>query len=224
MPTTVAVIIPSLNEEARIEDSIASAWAAGADEVIVSDGGSSDATLERAIAAGARTLTSEQIRGRQMNVAAAAASADVLVFLHADTVLPPDAVERVREAVENAATFGGFLISFGETDWRLRIVAGMINLRTRLTKRPWGDQGQFITRDSFRAHGGFLEIPIMEDYELARRMKRRRRTTVISSPVVTSGRRFIERGILRTIFTNWRIIVAWRLGIAPERLARIYRR
>lgn len=223
MPTTVAVIIPSLNEEARIADSIASAWAARADEVIVSDGGSSDATVARARAAGARVVTSERVRGGQMNVAAEAASSDIFVFLHADTILPGDAVERVREAVDRGASFGGFSIAFIESDWRLGLVARLVNLRTRVTRSPWGDQAQFVTREAFRAVGGFREIPIMEDYELAVRMKRRHRTTILPSRVRTSGRRLLRRGILRNAITNWRIILAWHFGADPERLARLYR-
>ena len=100
----------------------------------------------------------------------------------------------------------------------------MINLRTRFTRCPWGDQAQFVSRGVFLESGGFLEIPIMEDYEIAIRMKRRGRTVVLPQTVTTSGRRFLARGLVRTSFTNWRIIIGWRMGADPEKLARIYRR
>jgi hypothetical protein len=126
----------------------------------------------------------------------------------------------VLEALASGAVFGGFRLRFAENSLRLRFAAAVINLRTRFTRCPWGDQAQFVARNAF---DGFLEIPIMEDYELAIRMKRRSRTVVLPQKVTTSGRRFLTRGLLRTSFTNWRIIIAWRFGADPEQLARMYR-
>lgn len=213
----VSVIIPTLNEASRVGEAIDSAFAAGAAEVIVSDGGSSDSTVAVAREHGARVIEGETMRSRQMNRAAAEAAGEVLIFLHADTRLPLGACAAVQES---GAVFGGFRIQFAEDAFRLRFAAAMINLRTRLTRCPWGDQAQFISRKAF---DGFREIPIMEDYDLAVRMKRSGRTVVLPQKVTTSGRRFLRRGLFRTSLMNWRIIIAWRLGADPEKLARIYR-
>lgn len=218
----VTVIIPTLNEEARIAASVRSAFAAGAAEVIVSDGGSTDATVRIATENGARIATSEPMRSLQMNRAAEAAAGDALIFLHADTHLPHGAAAAVESALSNA-DFGGFRIAFAEDAVKLRVAAAMINLRTAITRCPWGDQAQFIRRDVFREIGGFRPIPIMEDYDLALRMRRLGRSRVLRFTVVTSGRRFLQKGVLRTAMTNWSIIASYHRGVSPDDLARVYR-
>lgn len=220
---TVAVIIPSLDEEARIGTAVDSALAAGAAEVIVVDGGSRDDTAAVAARHGARVITTEPMRSRQLNRGAEAASAPYLIFLHADTILPAGAAEAVAGTLANGTDFGGFRLQFAEDAARLRVAATMINLRTTLTRCPWGDQAQFIRRDVFLAGGGFREIPLMEDYELAVRMKRSGRTALLPLTVTTSGRRFLRKGVWRTAFINWAIIVRYRLGTDPAKLARWYR-
>lgn len=219
---SVAAVIPALNEEQWIGASIDAARASGVDEVIVADGGSSDATMAIAEAHGARVIAGERMRARQLNRGAESASADALVFVHADTLLPLGAARAIREALRGHV-FGGFRLKFSEPDKKLRIAERMINLRTSLTKSPWGDQAQFIARTPFLANGGFREIPIMEDYELAVRMKRSGPTTIVPLHVLTSGRRFLEKGVWKTAAINWRIITAYRLGGDPEALAKIYR-
>lgn len=214
------MVIPALNEAERIAATIDAARAAGASEVIVADGGSSDATVVVARASGARVIEGESVRARQLNQGAEAASHDALVFLHADTLLPPDACAAIERALADHV-FGGFRVEFLEPG--LRFVSGMINLRTRFTRAPWGDQAQFARRDAFLRAGGYPDYPIMEDYELARRMKRLGPVAVLPLTVRTSGRRFLQQGVLRTTFTNWRIILAYHLGVSPERLARWYR-
>ncbi|HEX8170167.1 MAG TPA: TIGR04283 family arsenosugar biosynthesis glycosyltransferase [Thermoanaerobaculia bacterium] len=217
----VSVIIPARNEEAHVGAAIDSALAAGADEVLVADGGSSDATIAIARARGARVIEGETMRARQVNRAAREAAHEALIFLHADTLLPRGAAAAVEEALRGGALFGGFRLAFREPG--LRFVAAMINARTRLTREPWGDQAQFAAREPFLRGGGYREIPIMEDYELARRMKRAGRTIVLPLVVDTSGRRFLEQGIIRTTALNWLIIATYHCGVAPERLARWYR-
>lgn len=209
---SVSVVIPALNEEEWIAGAIASA---GDCEVIVVDGGSVDRTARFATAAGARVILSAPPRGRQLNIGARAASGGWIVFLHADSRLPPD----FAAAIENSgATFGGFRIQFAEDDRKLRFAAAMINLRTAITGEPWGDQAQFVRQSAFTA---FAELPIMEDYEFARRMRRAR---ILPLPVTTSGRRFLQKGLLRTAIVNWLTIFRYHLGADPETLARAYRR
>ena len=223
MSRAVAVVIPALNEEGTVVRAIESAFVAGASTVIVSDGGSTDATEERSQRAGAFVLSCDDIRGRQMNCAARETEAEILIFLHADSVLPVNAVANVRKTIEGGAIFGGFQIEFIESDPRLRLAAAMINLRTRLTRCPWGDQAQFIERKRFLEVGGFREDPIMEDYEMALRMKKLGRTVILPSRVRTSGRRFLQKGLWRTALINWRIILSYRLGTDPAALAELYR-
>jgi rSAM/selenodomain-associated transferase 2 len=222
MSPEVSVIIPTLNEESGIAAAIQSAFHAGAAEVIVSDGGSSDGTLTIAAAEGARVLTGKTMRAAQMNDGAAEATSRHLIFLHADSLLPLHAAAMVEAALA-AADFGGFRIAFIESKASLRIAAFLINCRTRITRCPWGDQAQFIGRDRFLESGGFLEIPLMEDYELATRMRRQGRTIILPSAVRTSGRRFLRLGVLRTAARNWRIVAAFKKGANPADLARSYK-
>ena len=220
----VSVIIPALNEEARIGAAIDSAFAAGAQEVIVSDGGSDDATLSVAGEHRARVLQCERVRARQLNAGAAASAGDILVFLHADTLLPSGAAAAIADALAGGAVFGGLRLRFLERSWRLRYVETMVNFRTRLTRAPWGDQAQFTSHAHFDAAGGYPDFPLMEDYELARRMKRLGRTVLLPLAVRTSGRRFLERGVVRTSILNWLIVAAYHAGVSPARLARWYRK
>jgi rSAM/selenodomain-associated transferase 2 len=216
----VTVIIPTLNEEEWIGEAVDSALAAGAAEVIVADGASSDRTPRVATARGARVLLAERPRARQLNAAVRAAANDKLIVLHADTRLPAGAAAAVARALDDV-DFGGFRIAFIERSARLRLAAALINLRTAITRAPWGDQAQFVRRAALLAGGGFREMPFMEDYELALRMRPAR---ILPLTVRTSGRRFLRLGVLRTAATNWRIIARYRLGADPEELVRLYRR
>lgn len=220
MTAPVTVIIPTLNEEDWVAGAIDSAFAAGAAEVIVADGASVDRTPRIARAHGARLLLAERPRARQLNTAAQAAANETLIVLHADTRLPAGACTAAAEALE-AVDFGGFRISFIETSARLRAVAMLINLRTALTRAPWGDQAQFIRREVLLRGGGFREMPFMEDYELAVRMRPGR---ILPLSVQTSGRRFLRLGMVRTAVVNWRIIFKYRRGADPAELVGLYRR
>jgi rSAM/selenodomain-associated transferase 2 len=220
----VSVIIPTLNEEAWIAGSIRSASAAGAAEVLVCDGGSSDGTVAIAEREGARVIRCEQKRSRQLNLGASESRHPALLFLHADTLLPATAASAVETALNSGYLFGGFRLRFVERSAGLRLAATLINLRTSLTRCPWGDQAQFVARDQFLAGGGYADLALMEDYELALRMKGLGPTTVLHLAVTTSGRRFLEKGILRTAIMNWRIILAYHLGRSPDALAQMYRR
>lgn len=214
------MLIAARNEEWWIGESVASALASGAAEVIVIDGGSTDRTREIASETGATVIECEPMRARQFNRGAQVARGDALVFVHADTMLPAGAAAAVESALQRA-DFGGFRIAFAEDSWKLRFAAFMINLRTRITRAPWGDQAQFVGRDAFLRAGGFREIPLMDDYDLASRMRRR---VLLPLTVVTSGRRFLTKGLVRTSILNWTIVVAWHLGVSPETLLRWYRK
>jgi rSAM/selenodomain-associated transferase 2 len=207
MPT-LSIIIPVLDEAATIGEALAAlepCRSRGA-EIIVVDGGSRDATVDAARPLADRVLTAPRGRGAQMNAGAAAARGDVLVFLHADTRLPPDADRLILRALEQTN----------------RVFAAMMNLRSWLTGIATGDQAMFMTRAAFAAAGGFPDIPLMEDIVLSRRLKRIGRPACLAARATTSGRRWDRHGVLRTIVMMWRLRLAFFLGAEPARLARRY--
>lgn len=194
-----------------------------ADEVVVADGGSGDGTRRLAEALGARVVSGAPGRGRQLNLGAAATDADVLLFVHADTELAPASIDALRRAIAGGAVGGGFLCRFDHSRPIYRLGERIVNLRTRLTGAPLGDQAQFATREAFDALGGFREWPLLEDLDFIRRLKKQGRTAVLTPPALTSVRRFERRGITRTILNNWLIFALYFLGVPAERLERLYR-
>lgn len=214
--------MPTLNEEGTLGRMLPAALAL-ADEVVVSDGGSADATVAVAERLGARVVTGPPGRGGQLNRGVAAATADLLLFLHADTVLPEGAARAVREAVAGGAWGGGFFLRFDADRPLQRLGGRLINLRTRFTRLPLGDQAQFATREAFERLGGFAEWPILEDLDFALKLRRTKRLALIETPVTTAARRFLEQGTARTVATNWLIWILFFLGVSPHRLGRLYK-
>jgi uncharacterized protein len=222
-PIRLAIVVPTLDEEDALGRNLPAALAA-ADEVVVSDGGSGDGTVEVARRLGARVVAGPPGRGGQLNRGAAAvAAADVLLFLHADTTLPARGAEAVREAVARGADGGGFLMRFDVDRPAQRLGAWLINRRTRMLRLPLGDQAQFVTPQAFARLGGFRDWPILEDLDFAIRLRRLGRMRLIEEPVTTGARRFLELGAPRTVATNWLIWMLFFLGVSPHRLARLYR-
>jgi rSAM/selenodomain-associated transferase 2 len=220
MDARLAIIVPTLNEAAGIRAALAALGPlrAHGHEVIVVDGGSSDATVDLARPLADQVLGSASGRATQMNAGARAAGADRFVFLHADTRLPPHADALILSALEHAR-WGRFDVEIEGRHPLLKMIACAINLRSRLTGIATGDQAIFVRRDAF---SGFPEIPLMEDVAFSRAMKRAGRPACVRSRVVTSGRRWESRGVLRTIVLMWRLRLLYALGVAPQRLARKY--
>lgn len=219
----LAIVMPALNEAESLRRTLPAALAA-ADEVVVSDGGSTDGTPEVARALGARVVCGPPGRGGQLTRGAGAANAaDILLFLHADTILPEGGSRAVREAIAGGAVGGAFRVRFDTDRPLMRLGARLINGRTRLTSLPLGDQAQFVRRDVFRKMEGYRDWPILEDLDFALRLKREGRTVLLAGPVTTAARRFVEQGAARTVATNWLIWLLFLLGISPHRLARLYR-
>lgn len=220
-PLSVSVIVPTLDEEpalgARLPRTLAQA-----DEVVVSDGGSRDHTVALARALGARVVEGPAGRGPQLNRGAALARGDVLLFLHADTTLPDEAVSRVRAAIAAGAQGGAFEVRFDADALVYRLGAATVNLRSRWTKLALGDQAQYVRRELFDRLGGFRPWPILEDLDFARRLRRSGKTVILSPPVVTSARRFVARGPARTVALNWALWTMFACGVSPERLAKWY--
>lgn len=188
-------------------------------EVIVVDGGSEDRTAELARELCDRLLVCARGRALQMNAGARVADGDVLLFLHADTVLPPDASEVISQSTANHE-WGRFDVEIEGRHPMLKVVAWSMNLRSRLTGIATGDQAIFVRRDAF---AGFAEIPLMEDVAFSKAMKRRGAPACLRSRVRTSGRRWESRGVLRTVALMWRLRLAYALGADPARLAEKYR-
>jgi rSAM/selenodomain-associated transferase 2 len=220
---TLSVVMPVLNEATRIQSglrALAPLRARGA-EVIVVDGGSRDGTAARAGPLTDQVLTAPRGRAAQMNAGAAAATGDVLLFLHADTWLPEYADLLIRDALARSPqVWGRFDVHFA--GGALPLVATMMNLRSRLTGIATGDQAMFMTRDAFTRAGGFAEIALMEDIALSARLKRLSRPLCLTARVTTSARRWQTHGALRTVLLMWRLRLAFFLGADPQRLARAY--
>lgn len=211
-----------LNEARALEKNLPGIIAV-ASEVIVSDGGSEDATRDVAERLGARVISGPPGRGPQLNRGASASNANGLLFLHADTVLPDGAVGAIENALASGAVGGGFKVRFASPRPILRLGSRIVNVRTRWFRSPLGDQAQFANRTAFEDVGGYPDWPILEDLEFIRRLKRIGRVAILEPPVTTSARRFEDRGITRTILLNWLIFALYFAGISPERLARLYR-
>jgi len=221
----LAIVVPTLNEEDTLRRYLPAALAV-ADEVIVSDGGSADATVEVARSLGARVVTGPPGRGVQLNRGAAAAiegRADVLLFLHADTTLPPGGAEAVRGAAARGAPGGAFFLRFDADRPLQRLGSWLVNQRTRRLRVPLGDQAQWATRETFERLGGFPDWPLLEDVDFMGRLRRLPGFTIIEEPVVTGARRFLELGTVRTVAINWLIWLLFFSGVSPHRLARLYR-
>ena len=219
----LSIIMPVLDEGDVLADSLAALQdlRAAGHELVLVDGGSRDGSLPLAEGLADRILHSPPGRARQMNAGAAIASGDVLLFLHADTRLPETALHDIVQALR-ASVWGRFDVRLSGRAWPLRIVEWSMNRRSCLTGMATGDQAIFVTRDAFTRVGGFPELPLMEDLELSRRLKRLSRPACVPAPVITSSRRWEEKGILRTVLLMWSLRLAWFLGVSPRRLARIY--
>jgi rSAM/selenodomain-associated transferase 2 len=218
----LSIVVPTLDEARRLPACLASARAAS-DDVVVSDGGSRDGTVALARALGARVVEGPAGRGGQLGRGAAAASGDVLLFLHADTVLPPGAREAVAGSLAAGAEGGAFLLRFDDGRRIYRLGERFVAWRTRLSRLPLGDQAQFVRRDVYAAMGGYRDWPILEDLDFARRLRARGRLAVLPLAVTTAARRYSTAGVARTLLTNWAIWLLYALGVPPQRLARLYR-
>ncbi|MGB3721541.1 MAG: TIGR04283 family arsenosugar biosynthesis glycosyltransferase [Pacificimonas sp.] len=217
-----SVVIPALNEAENIAACIASAKGA---QVIVTDGGSGDATIDIARNHGADIIVGTGGRGAQQNAGAGHADGNALLFLHADTVLPTGwraAAERLLARPEVAV--GAFSLSIRDARNREAIIAGGANLRSRLLSLPYGDQALFLRRETFDRLGGFNPLPVMEDFDLVHRARKLGEVKTLPQTVTTSNRRWRRVGALRTLLINQAMLAGWAMDVPPERLARFYGR
>lgn len=221
----VSIIIPVLNEGAHISERLKalSAMRQNGVEIIVVDGGSTDGTIAAARPHADHVFSAPRGRGAQMNAGARIASGGVLLFLHADTALPDEADRIVCQSLEQSArAWGRFDVSIDGAHPLLALIGAMMNIRSRLTGIATGDQAIFVTREVFLHVGLYPEIPLMEDIVLSRKLKRLSRPACVRARVRTSGRRWEENGVFRTLFLMWRLRLAFFMGRAPAALARRY--
>jgi rSAM/selenodomain-associated transferase 2 len=220
----LAVVIPALNERDRIVPSVRSAQAPGV-EVLVVDGGSRDGTAELARGLGVRVLDAPSGRARQLSAGVQATAGNVLLFLHADSLLPRGWPSAVRAALVDPEVAGGFFdLRFDERTIGLRFIEWGARLRVALFSLPYGDQAIFVRCVLLEEAGGVPMAPLMEDLDLVQAVKARGRLVRVPLPVVTSARRYRSGGVGCTMLRHWGALIAWRLGIDRRRIARWYAR
>lgn len=218
----ISIVIPAWREAAVIGESVRAAAAIG-DEVIVADAHSPDGTAELAARAGARVVQAERGRGVQLDTGAKAASGEVLLFLHADARLAPGAREALLSALRNRRVIGGsFRVAFVPARGAARLFTTLYDIRRRLTGIYYGDSAIFVRRETYRQLGGFTSMPLMEDYEFVRRMRRAGRTVYLRSVIVEASSRRFAAAPLRTFLLWGAIHVLYALGVPAARLARRY--
>jgi rSAM/selenodomain-associated transferase 2 len=219
----ISVVMPVLNEEKTTAGSLTALMALRPHEVIVVDGGSADRTREISAQTGAMVISGAPGRARQMNCGAGQATGDILLFLHADTRLPPTAFHDIVAALKDSRYLGGrFDVDLDGDHWLLKVVGAMINHRSRITKVATGDQAIFVRRDVFACMGGFPDIPLMEDIAFCRALKRRGGIACLRSKVLTSARRWETEGVWRTVIKMWTLKLLYFAGVSPITLKRFY--
>ncbi|KKL20204.1 hypothetical protein LCGC14_2457780, partial [marine sediment metagenome] len=218
----LSVIIPALDEAEHVEAAVASAMRDGV-EVIVVDGGSSDATADLAARAGARVVTAPPDRGAQMNLGASLAAGTALLFLHADTVLPGRFAEHIFDTLSDPLVIGGaFRHATDMPTAVMKAIAAAVHFRSKHLHLPYGDQGLFVRREAFWAVGGFPSVPVAEDLHFVRRLSCLGRIITLSAPAITSARRWREMGVVRTTAVNLLVLLGSYLDIPPDLLASLY--
>lgn len=218
------VIVPVLNEshciESRMTDllsAVGSRW-----QVVLCDGGSTDGTVELLSRFPVTVIKSEPGRARQMNAGAAVAQGPLLVFLHADTTLPTGFNEKMQTFLQSEHKWGRFDVALDHPAWHYKVISWFINTRSALTGVCTGDQTLFMRAEFCHDLNGFTEFPLMEDIELSLRARRVQWPYRVRTPVMTSARKWVEQGLVRTVLLMWWLRLAFRLGVSPDRLHRWY--
>lgn len=221
----ISIIVPALNEAGQIAATLEPLrrYQDKGHEVIVIDGGSDDDTRAVAERHADRVLQAETGRAAQMNHGIEAAQGDVLLFLHADTRLPGDSIEKIIDAVEEGCYWGRFNVRLSGDRFVFRIIERMMNLRSCITGVATGDQAIFVSRESVEIIGGYPALPLMEDVAFSKRLRSLAWPACISSKVVTSSRRWEDNGVLRTLLLMWRLRLLFFMGVSTDSLAKQYR-
>ncbi len=219
----ISIIIPTLDEEMNLRAMFESLSQPEQTEIIVSDGGSTDRTRELARDCGAMVVQAPRGRAAQMNAGVDFATGDILLFLHADTRLPNNWTEGVRRELAKPGTAAGaFALGIDSASLSLRAIENLANVRSRRLQLPYGDQAIFVRSELFRRVGGYADLPIMDDVDLMRRLRKYGRIRIARERVLTSPRRWERLGVIRTTVINQIVIAGYAIGVAPATLARLY--
>lgn len=219
----VSIIIPTLNEQNNILLLLENLQKPAKVELIVCDGGSSDATLEVCHDFPVRVISAQRGRGIQMNTGAECAQGEIYLFLHADSLIESRVIEDIRDAVSLGDQWGCCTLQFNDSTLLFRVIAFLSNLRAKVFSSCYGDQGIYCERDLFWENNGFPETVFLEDMEFSRRLRSQKRARIVNGIITTSTRRFREAGIWRSIYRNQVVKVLYALGVKPERLWQWYR-
>jgi rSAM/selenodomain-associated transferase 2 len=220
----VSIIVPVLNEEETITSALQhlQTYRQQGHEVIIVDGGSDDNTVARTHGLVDKILKSKCGRAFQMNTGAEYASGEVLLFLHADTVLPAKACLLITDIIAKGKEWGRFDVRLSGQSWLFRIIERMMNLRSYLTSIATGDQAIFVRKSLFSKIGAYPEIQLMEDVALCRKLRNRNKPACLKDRVITSSRKWESNGIIRTVIFMWRLRLMYYLGVPADTLARKY--
>ena len=219
----ISVIIPTLNEEKVLDKTLRHLKGAEV-EMIISDGGSTDQTLHIARSSNLHVISSPAGRSHQLNKGAEASNGDILLFLHADTLLPAHFTGHIVKTLENpGVAAGAFRLTVDDNRIIFRFIETGANIRSSLLQMPYGDQALFMKRKIFQKIGGFPSIPIMEDFAFVRMLRKEGRIQTLNEHVTTSARRWVSQGPIKTTLKNQCMIAGYLLGFSPGRLARFYR-
>jgi rSAM/selenodomain-associated transferase 2 len=218
----ISVIVPIRDEDPAAASSFARFAGTPEAELLVADGSGGSAAAEAFARIGARVLVGPGPRGARLALAAREARGEVFFFLHADSVAPDGALALIREAIDAGAAAGAFSLAYTGGGAGMRWVAWWANLRSRLLRLPFGDQGIFCRRDAYERAGGFRDLPICDDVDLVRRLRRVGPFLVRREETRTSPRRYDAHGVLRQVLRNWRVLAGYFAGVSPATLARWY--
>ncbi len=220
---TYSIIIPVYNEQHIIETTLQRLSQLKDSEIIVIDG-HPEKTTHKAITTKVKKITSQPGRAIQMNTGAKAAKGNILIFLHADTILPKDALQEIKQALKSAQACA-FDFTFPTKNIFLKTIAYTASKRSRITRHPYGDQVQCFTKEYFNKIGQYKEIPLMEDVEIMQRIKKRKeKIYLIKDKVLTSPRRWQKEGMIYTTVRNWVLITAYYAGVSPKKLKKFYKK